>query len=151
VRGLTAAAVLIGVGLCLLATACGQRSATAHTCSATDRQFISTAQLNMTALNMWAADYLHGAVKPTVVVREARNAAKIVNGTSPSDPSLEQTKYLMHAMFNEYATAVLVKSKRRNPGRHIYRAYGLANFAHDVLAEAQPALGERGCDVRPLL
>ena len=105
----------------------------------------------MTALNVWADDYLHGSVKPMVVVKQARDAAKIVSGTSPSDPSLEKTKYLMNAMFNEYATAVLAKSKDKDPGRHIYRAYGLANFAHDVLTEAQPALGQRGCDVSSLL
>ena len=149
-RGLSAAAVLL-VGLCLLASGCGQTAAAAHTCSATDRDFISTAQLNMTSLNMWAEEYLHGSVKPQVVVRQARNAAKIVDNTNPSDPSLEKTKYLMHGMFNEYATAIHVKSKNRNPGRHIYRAYGLANFAHDVLAEAQPALIAQGCDIAPLL
>jgi hypothetical protein len=33
----------------------------------------------------------------------------------------------------------------------MYRAYGLANFAHDVLVQAQPDLLERGCDVGPLL
>ena len=30
-------------------------------------------------------------------------------------------------------------------------AYGLANGARDVLAEAQPALQKKGCDVGPLL
>ena len=140
------------VGLCLLVSACGgQRSASAHTCSATDRDFIQTAQLNVMSLNEWAEGYLDGSVKPLVVVKQARDAAKMVSGTSPSDPSLEKTKYLMNAMFNEYATAVLVKSEHKDPGRHIYRAYGLANFAHDVLSEAQPALGERGCDVGSLL
>lgn len=142
---------MIFVGLCLLASGCGQGAASAHTCSATDRDFIQTAELNMTSLNVWAEDYLHGSVKPSVVVKQARNAAKMVNGTTPSDPSLEKTKYLMNAMFNEYATAVLVKSKHQDPGRHIFRAYGLANFAHDVLTEAEPALTQRGCDVGPLL
>jgi hypothetical protein len=33
----------------------------------------------------------------------------------------------------------------------MYRAYGLANFAHEVLAEAQPELRRRGCDVSSLL
>jgi hypothetical protein len=150
VRGLSAAALPL-VGLCLLASGCGQASASAHTCSATDRDFIQTAQLNVTALNVWADGYLHGSVKPLVVVKQAREAAKIVRSTSPSDPSLEKTKYLMNAMFNEYATAVLVKSRHKDPGRHIYRAYGLANFAHDVLSEAQPALVQRGCDVGSLL
>jgi len=27
----------------------------------------------------------------------------------------------------------------------------LANFAHEILAQAQPALLEKGCDVGPLL
>ena len=140
------------VGLCLLVSACGgQPTASAHTCSATDRDFIQTAQLNVMSLNEWAMGYLDGSVKPLVVVKQARDAAKMVSGTTPSDPSLEKTKYLMNAMFNEYATAVLVKSEHKDPGRHIYRAYGLANFAHDVLSEAQPALGERGCDVGSLL
>jgi hypothetical protein len=31
------------------------------------------------------------------------------------------------------------------------RAYGLANFAHDVLVQAQPALAARGCSVAALL
>jgi hypothetical protein len=31
------------------------------------------------------------------------------------------------------------------------RAYGLANFAHDVLSQAEPALAARGCNVSSLL
>jgi hypothetical protein len=27
----------------------------------------------------------------------------------------------------------------------------LANFAHDVLSQAKPALAQRGCDISPLL
>ena len=30
-------------------------------------------------------------------------------------------------------------------------AFGLANFAHDVLVQAQPALRAQGCDIAPLL
>jgi hypothetical protein len=33
----------------------------------------------------------------------------------------------------------------------MHRAYGLANFARDVLAQAQPALQREGCNVAPLL
>ena len=33
----------------------------------------------------------------------------------------------------------------------MYRAYGLASFARDVLTEAAPALQQRGCDVKSLL
>ena len=38
-----------------------------------------------------------------------------------------------------------------NAGPHMYRAYGLANYAHDVLSRAQPALKVRGCDLTDLL
>jgi hypothetical protein len=33
----------------------------------------------------------------------------------------------------------------------MHRAYGLANFAHEILAEAGPELAKQGCDVRGLL
>jgi len=33
----------------------------------------------------------------------------------------------------------------------MFRAYGLANFAREILVEAQPELAKRGCDVAPLL
>jgi hypothetical protein len=33
----------------------------------------------------------------------------------------------------------------------MYRAYGLANFAHDTLVGAAPELRRRGCDVSSLL
>jgi hypothetical protein len=33
----------------------------------------------------------------------------------------------------------------------MYRAYGLANYAHGVLEKAQPALVRRGCDLTDLL
>jgi hypothetical protein len=33
----------------------------------------------------------------------------------------------------------------------MYRAYGLANFAHTVLMRAEAPLAHLGCDVRPLL
>jgi hypothetical protein len=33
----------------------------------------------------------------------------------------------------------------------MYRAYGLANFAHTVLLRAERPLDKLGCDVQPLL
>jgi hypothetical protein len=33
----------------------------------------------------------------------------------------------------------------------MHRAYGLANFAREVLTQAQPGLARYGCDVTPLL
>jgi hypothetical protein len=54
-------------------------------------------------------------------------------------------------MFQEYGAAVTIQSKGGDAGERMYRAYGLANFAHDVLVQAQPALSKRGCDVAALL
>jgi len=71
--------------------------------------------------------------------------------TNPSDPSLSKTRTILRAMFLEYGRAIAAEKHHRDPGKYIFRSYGLANFAHDVLAKAQPALAKRGCDVSPLL
>ncbi len=129
----------------------GNAAVVHHTCSVTDRQFIGTAQLNMAALGSLSEDYLHGDAKPADVIDQTKNAVTGLANTNPSDPSLSKTRAIMRAMFIEYGRAIRADAKHRNPGKYIYRAYGLANFAHDVLADAQPALGKRGCDVSPLL
>jgi hypothetical protein len=54
-------------------------------------------------------------------------------------------------MFLEYRKAIQANTHRQSPGKHIYRAYGLANFAHDLLVHEQKPLLKRGCDVSPLL
>ena len=150
---LTAAVGLLVVGVTLLGSGRGQSRPVAHghTCSATDRQFIQSAQLNMTALNLWAEEYLQGETKPAEVVRQAEDAAKRVDGMDPTDPSLTKTKRLLNAMLTEYASAVRAQAKHNDPARHMYRAYGLANFAHDVLVQAEPELKARGCNVGALL
>ena len=122
-----------------------------HTCSATDRQFLQVAQLDITSLGAWSEDYLHGDAKAGEVIQEAQSAAKRVAATSPSDPSLSQTRALLGAMFVEYAKAIQAKAKHRDAGQYIFHAYGLANLAHDVLVQAKPALQARGCDVSQLL
>jgi hypothetical protein len=122
-----------------------------HTCTPTDRQFIGTAQLNMAALGSLSQDYLHGQAKAGDVIEQTQTAIGGLGNTNPSDPSLSKTRAILRAMFVEYGRAIRADAKHRNPGKYIYRAYGLANFAHDVLAQAQPALVKRGCDVSPLL
>jgi len=57
----------------------------------------------------------------------------------------------MRAMFLEYGRAIRADQHHKDPGKYIYRAYGLANFAHDVLSKAKPGLAKHGCDVTPLL
>jgi hypothetical protein len=127
------------------------RAAVVHTCSATDRQFISAAQLNMAALGSLSEDYLRGDAKAADVIEQTKTSRIVLHNTSPSDPSLSKTRAIMRAMFLEYGRAIRADQKHHNPGKYIYRAYGLANFAHDVLSSAKPALAERGCDISPLL
>lgn len=105
----------------------------------------------MASLGSWSQDYVDGDAAARDVVAEAYRARARVGATSPSDPSLNQTRALMEAMFGEYARAISAKQHHRDAGAFIFRAYGLANFAHDVLVRAQPALLARGCDVGPLL
>jgi hypothetical protein len=151
--GLYAAGLILAVFLALtLAAASGARAPVAHTCSVTDRQFIAAAQTNMTALGLWAQQYQSGDTPADDLVSEARNAAKIVAGTSPTDTSLAATRGLMVSMFREYAEGVREHARgRSDAAQHVNRAYLLANSAHDVLEAAAAGLGRRGCDVRPLL
>jgi hypothetical protein len=149
--GLSAAAGLLVV-LVVLAAGCGARaSALSHTCSATDRAFINTAQLNMASLGLWADEYKSGDAKAQDVISEAHSAAQAIAASAPEDPSLQQTRALMNSMFNEYARAVWAHWKNKDASSHLVRAYGLADFAHDVLINAEPALKARGCDVSQLL
>jgi hypothetical protein len=122
-----------------------------HTCSATDHQFIDKAMLQMAALSTMSEDFLHGDAKADEVLQTTHDALNGIRSTGPSDPSLSKTRAILSAMFSEYAKAIRADAKHRDPGKYIYRAYGLANFAHDVLAQAKAPLKQRGCDVTPLL
>jgi hypothetical protein len=150
--GLTAAGLLAVLTLALtLATSGRARPNVLHTCSATDRQFIETARTNMTALQLWSEQYQSGEATKDDVAAQARTAAKIMRGTGPTDYSLQQTRRLVMGMLSEYAKAVQLHDRDRDAGPHMYRAYGLANFAHTVLVRARAPLAKLGCDVRPLL
>lgn len=127
------------------------RAAVTHTCSATDRQFIGVAQLNMAALGSLSEDYLRGDAKADDVLQQTKSSVVVLHNTNPSDPSLSKTRAILRAMFLEYGRAIRADKQKRDPGKYIYRAYGLANFAHDILSQARPALAARGCDVSPLL
>jgi hypothetical protein len=105
----------------------------------------------MTAMDLWGQQYESGEADGTEVVQESQQAVKIMRGMAPTDPSLEHTRRLMVGMLTEYARAVQTHEHHGDAAPHMYRAYGLANFAHDVLLRAQAALLARGCDVRPLL
>jgi len=122
-----------------------------HTCSVTDRAFIDGAKTNVDAVDLWGQQYLDGDAGPAEVAAEAARAAKIVGAARPTDPSLTQARNLLVAMFTAYRGAMEQSAKHRDAGDRIFHAYGLANFAHDVLLKAEPALAKHGCDVSPLL
>jgi hypothetical protein len=146
--GLTAAALI----LAFTAGGCDRAEEPfAHSCVATDRKFIETANLNVTAFNDLSVDFRAGEVAAEEIAAEAFSAAERLGHVKPRDPSLKQAQKYLDSMFNEYGEAVTLHAQGKNPGERMQRAYGLANFARDVLAEAQPGLQAEGCDVAPLL
>jgi hypothetical protein len=134
-----------------LATNVRARPSLAHTCTATDRQFIQEARLSMTEVGLWGDEYESGDMRASEVVGDAQQAASSLRRLGPTDPSLEQTRRLMIGMLTEYSKAVRIHARHGDAGPHMYRAYGLANYAHGVLERAQPVLAKRGCDLRTLL
>jgi len=129
----------------------GSSEARGHSCGAADKSFIATASVDVTALGSLTADYQSGLAGPDEVAQEAFDAAKRVTHVKPRDPSLRTAQKYLDGMFREYGEAVTLQGKGEDGGERMYRAYGLANFAHDVLAQAQPELLSKGCDVGPLL
>jgi len=151
--GLTAAGLLamVTIALALVTSGRARPNLAIHTCSATDRQFIETARTNMTALGLWSEQYESGDAGGAELVKQARAGAKIVRATGPTDSSLQQTRRLLVGMLTEYARAVQLQDRHGDAGPHMYRAYGLANYAHTVLTRAEQPLAKLGCDIRPLL
>ena len=154
--GLTAAGLVCGSIFVLAAawTASGAGAAPeslAHTCSATDRDFIRTASVNVAAVGIRGQAYLAGEVDGRVVIREAKEAAQRMGRTQPTDPALRRAQLVMGAMLFEYGKAIKAREAGGDAGPPMYRAFGLANFASDTLRQAQPELAAQGCDVADLL
>jgi hypothetical protein len=122
-----------------------------HSCGAADQKFIQTAAVDVTALGSLTADFQSGIADADEVAEQAFEAAKRVTHVEPHDYSLRTAQRYLDGMFREYGEAVTMQAKGEDAGERMYRAYGLANFAHDVLVQAQPELLQRGCDVGPLL
>ena len=140
------------LGLLAFVSACtGSGNALGHSCGASDRRFIQAASIDVTALGSLTADYQSGNAAPDEVAQEAFEAAERVTHVKPHDPSLRTAQKYLDAMFHEYGEAVTLQGEGKDAAERMYRAYGLANFAHDVLVQAQPELLQRGCDVGPLL
>jgi hypothetical protein len=146
--GVLAAAAFL---LASVSACAGSGEAQGHSCVATDRRFIETASIDVTALGLLTADYQSGQAALEEVAQQAFDAAERVMHVEPRDPSLRTAQKYLDAMFTEYGTAVTLQSEGKEAGERMHRAYGLANFAHDVLAQAEPELLAKGCDVGPLL
>jgi hypothetical protein len=152
-RGLTAAGLVL-TAVVLVAGGRAQparTSPTQHLCGAVDKQFIRAAALSNTELAMLGADYMKGELGPKGAIAQTTNAALSLEVTAPRDPSLKLARVLMHAMLLEYGNAIHAQWKGGNPGKHMYRSYSLANYAHQVLTDAQPTLEPQGCSVAQLL
>ena len=153
--GLVAATGVAGLtvflGLSVLLAPASARAAVQHVCSTGDRDFIASTQIDMGALELWGQEYQQGDVSGATVIDQANAAATRLRQTVPQDPTLLTVRAVLVSMFAEYARAVQAKENGENSGPAIARAYTLANTAHELLAEARPALGSRGCDLAPLL
>jgi hypothetical protein len=145
------AGLTVFVGISALMAPAPARAAVQHVCSAGDKAFISSAQLDMGALELWGQEYLQGDADGEAVIDQAKAAAARIRDTTPQDPTLLTTRAVLVSMFTEYAKAVHAKELGGDAGRSIARAYTLANTAHDLLYDARPALKSRGCDPAPLI
>jgi hypothetical protein len=150
-RRLGVIAATLSLLVCASACSSGASASQEHSCGATDQKFIQTASVDVTALGVLNANYQSGFAEAEEVAKQALDAAKRVTHVEPKDFSLRTAQKYLDGMFREYGEAVTMQAAGKDASDRMYRAYGLANFAHDVLVQAQPALLERGCDVGPLL
>jgi hypothetical protein len=145
--GVLAAALFV---VAWAALAARPSEAIGHSCGATDRRFIQAASIDVTALGSLPAEY-QSVQAPEELARDAFDAAERVEHAEPRDPSLHTAQRYLDAMFTEYAHAMTLRSKGKDATERMYRAQLLATSARDVLAQAQPELSKRGCNVGPLL
>jgi hypothetical protein len=146
--GVTAAALL----LLAVTAGCGSsHGPAAHSCGATDRRFLATASVDVTAFDVWRQDYAAGTMTADAAAREAFDSAKRITHVEASDPSLRTAQDYLDGMFTKYGEAVRLHAQGKDGGERMYLAFTFASGAHDVLAQAQPALQREGCDVGALL
>ena len=143
--------IAAALSLAILAGCGGSREPLAHSCVATDQKFIQTATVDVNAFNELADGFRSGSIGAEEIALEAFDAAARVGRTEPRDPAHRQAQKYLDAKVTEYGEAETQYAEGKDSGDRMYRAYGLANFARDVLAQAQPALQREGCDVAPLL
>ena len=149
--GLTAAGLVLAA-VVLVAGGRAEPAHTSHLCSAQDKEFINAAALSTTALTLLGEDYQAGRLSPKLAIAQTRNAELGIRNTDPRDRSLTLARTLMRGMMVEYGRAVRAQWKGTgDASSHMYRSYSLANYAHEVLVDAEPALDGLGCSVAGLL
>jgi hypothetical protein len=148
---LTCTSIVLGIAVLAGSGRAASKPAAAHTCSAPDKQFLSTVQSNMTQLGYWSDSLNTGDASPGVVIKQARAEAEQVTATEPTDMSMVTARSLLRKMFLEYADAVRAKARGASPGAHVRNAYTLANGVHELLVQAQPGMTAKGCNLAPLL
>ena len=148
---LATAAVVLGVSVLVGTGRAQPMRSVPYTCSAADRQFISTVSSNLMQLGYWSDALVSHDVAPGVVVAQTRSEAQQVRQTRPEDRTLGATRDLLASMFLEYSKAVAITARGRSADAHMTTAWRLAGSVHTLLVGAKDALGGRGCDVTPLL
>src|SRR5438046_10718997 len=86
------ALALFGMGSLVLLLGGNGRAAVAHTCSATDRQFMSVAQLNMAALGSLSEDYHQGDAQPAGALEQPQTASVRLRHADPRAPAASRTR-----------------------------------------------------------
>ena len=98
------------LALALAATASGCGSALGadfcSSCSATDRAFISTAQVNMANLGTWTQEYQSGDADQVRPDRRGEERREVPRADAAERPSLQRTRRLMGSMLVEYRKAI---------------------------------------------
>jgi hypothetical protein len=148
---LVCASVVLGISVLAGSGRAAPRASASHTCSVTDKQFLTTVQSNMTQLGYWADSLSSGDASPVVVMKQARAESEQVAATEPTDVSMLTARSLLRKMFLEYAAAVRAKALGASPGQHVRTVYTLANGVHELLVQAEPGMTAKGCNLAPLL
>lgn len=148
---LVCTSVVLGISLLVGSGRAAPGKTGQHICSAVDKQFVSTVETNMMQLGYWSDQLVSGDATSIEVIKAARSESKQIEATGPMDFSLRASRSLLGQMFREYAAAVRAKALGGNAGKHMGKAFQLANYVHEVLAEAQPEMAAKGCDLTALL
>lgn len=155
-KALTAAGLLLAAVVLVAGGRAEPARTASHSCGALDKQFLQAASLSSASIELLAQDYQSGSLSPKQAIEQTRQAAIGIRITSPRDPSLKLARVLMGAMYEEYGRALRAQWKGNeanghDAGSHMYRSYSFANYAHQVLKDAEPALEKQGCSVAALL